>query len=144
MENVIIKMPAGRLCIQEAKCINGCLLMNPDKLFEGKAAITADVRIRGNTGKIHLSPFFGDFKYECDLELNDDDMVDLYCPHCNASLTTDENCSFCEVPMFAIHLRDGGEVRACPVVGCQNHQLIIMDLDAQFADFYNEERRPKM
>ena len=144
MEEVRLKVPPGRLLIQEARCPAGCSLMNPDKLLCGKPAITCDIRLRGQSGLIHLNSFFGIFEYESELLLHPGDIVDLRCPHCNVPLAIDELCRVCRVPMFALHLPDGGEVQACPKVGCHNHSLVIVDIDAQIARFYNEERRPKM
>ncbi len=144
MEEVRIKIPSGKVLIKEGNCPNGCSLMNKDKLIEGHPALTCLVRVRGITGHIHLNPFYGTFDYESDIELREGDIVGLYCPHCNVSLTTEEHCNMCRVPMFAIQLPDGGEIRACPTVGCHKHHLTIVDLDAQFAELYNEERRPKM
>ena len=144
MEEVRIKIQPGRILIHEGHCPNGCSLINPDKPMFGKPAISALVRLRGASGMIHLNPYYGIFEYESDLELGPGDTVDLYCPHCNASLSVEELCGMCNAPMFAIHLPDGGEVRACPKMDCNNHSLTIVDLDAQIAEFYNEERRPKM
>ena len=144
MEEVRIKVPAGCILIKEGFCPKGCSLINPDELMFGKPALSALVRMRGASGMMHLNPYYGIFSYRCDLEIAPGDIVDLYCPHCNASLSVEERCGMCNVTMFAIHLSDGGEVRACPKVGCHNHNLTIVDLDAQLAEFYNDERRPKM
>ena len=144
MEEVRIKVPPGKIYIKNGSCPNGCHLANPAKLMSGKPAYTTLVRVHGQTGQIHFNAYFGLFEYECDLQLHDGDIVGLYCPHCNVSLASTEPCPICRVPMFTIHLPDGGEVRACPKVGCKNHHLTIVDLDAQFADYYNEETRPKM
>lgn len=143
-EEVRVKLPKGAILVREGRCPNGCSLMNPDKQLSGRAAITAMVRNRGATGRIHFDPYYGNFAYECDIEIREGDIVGMYCPHCNVSLSVEDKCGLCEVPMFAIHLPDGGEVRACPTVGCHNHELTIVDLDDQFASFVNEERRPKM
>ncbi|MBN2496748.1 MAG: hypothetical protein JXR96_19310 [Deltaproteobacteria bacterium] len=144
MEEVRIKLPPGTILIKKAACPKGCSLINPDKILSGKPAISALVRVRGVSGLIHFNPYYGIFEYECEIDLRAGDIVGVYCPRCGVSLTTQEQCGICRVPMFAIHLPDGGEVRACPTVGCHNHQLTIVDLDAQFAEYYNEERRPKM
>jgi hypothetical protein len=144
MEEIKVKVPPGKICVHDGRCPNGCSLMNQKKLMGGKPAITAVVRCRGGSGLIHLNPFYGVFEYESTIELKREDIVDLYCPHCNVSLAVDEQCGLCRVPMFAIQLPSGGEVRACPTVGCRNHLLTIVDLDAQIASYYSDERRPKM
>jgi hypothetical protein len=144
MEEIKVKVPPGKVCIHNGRCPNGCSLMNHKKLLSNKPVITAVVRLRGDAGSIHFNPFYGVFEYQSELSLHEGDIVDLYCPHCNVSLVVQERCPICKIPMFAIHLSNGGEVRACPTVGCRNHNLIIVDLDAQIAHYYHEERRLKM
>lgn len=144
MEEVRIKVPPGRIQIKEAKCPNGCSLMDEHRLMSGRPSIKVRISSRGASGLIHFNSFYGLFEYESELELHDGDIIEVHCPHCNVSLTSDELCRMCNVPMFAMHLADGGEIRACPKVGCKNHSLTIVDLDAQFAEYYDEERRPKM
>lgn len=53
-------------------------------------------------------------------------------------------CSVCKIPMFSIRLPDGGEVAACPKIGCHNHQLVIVDQNAQLGRMYDDETKPIM
>lgn len=144
MEEIRIKIPSGKLLVKEARCRNGCSLMCPGHPLSGKPSILALVRLRGQSGHIYLNPYYGIFEFDCDLKLERGDIVDIFCPHCGTTLTGSENCHICRVPMIVFYLPAGGEVRACPVIGCHNHALTIVDLDAQLAEFYNDERRPKM
>ena len=144
MEEIIIRVPEGRILVHDGTCPKGCSLMNPGKLMSGKPAITCENRMHGKTGLIHFNPFYGIYEYDSEFILKHGDVVDLACPHCGSPLRAPELCSVCRVNMFAIHLPNGGEVRACPMVGCHNHKLVLVDLDAQFATYYNDERRPKM
>jgi hypothetical protein len=143
-EEIRIRVAPGKLLIRHGTCPAGCSLVDPQIKLGGYPAITALVRLHGQTGHIHLNPFYGVFEHECDLPLRAGDVVDVYCPHCGGSLSVIEQCGLCHVNMFAIQLPDGGEVRVCPKVGCHNHHLTIVDLDAQFSQLYDEERRPKM
>ena len=144
MEEITLKVPAGKIRIKKGYCPHGCSLIDPDHLFNGRPSITLKGRLRGTSGLFHFNPFYGIFEYESELEVQNGDNIDFYCPHCETSLSVEEMCGLCHIPMFAVQLPDGGEVRACPMVGCRNHHLTIVDLDAQFALLYNEERRPKM
>lgn len=144
MEQIVIKLPPGKLRINDARCPNNCQLINPHKLLSDKPAITINARLRGIASPIHFNSYYGLFEYETKLELYAGDVVDLYCPHCGVSLAVDELCAFCRVSMFAIQLPNGGEMHACPLIGCHHHRLTIVDLDAKLAEYYNEERRPKM
>jgi hypothetical protein len=144
MEEITLRIPSGKIRIKEGTCPHGCSLIDKKKLMSGQPAISVEVRLRGETGSMHFNPYYGIFDYETDVELHPGDVVDLYCPHCKAALTVPDLCGMCQVHMFAIQLPDGGEMRACPLIGCRNHKLTIIDLDAQFAEFYDEECRPKM
>ncbi len=144
MDQIIVKVPSGSVRIKDARCPKGCRLNNPNILMSDKPVVTVSARLRGITEPLHFNSYFGLFEYETKLEVYAGDILDLSCPHCAASLAVEELCVFCRVPMFALQLPDGGEVRACPLVGCRNHRLTIVDLDAQLAEYYNEERRPKM
>ncbi len=143
-EEVRIRIAPGKILVRHGSCPAGCSLINREVLLDGQPALSLLVRVQGKTGLIHLNPFYGVFDYECDLPLRKGDVVDVYCPHCGGSLSVVEQCGLCQVSMFAIQLPDGGEVRVCPRVGCHNHHLTIVDLDAQFSQLYDEERRPKM
>jgi hypothetical protein len=46
--------------------------------------------------------------------------------------------------MFAVHLPDGGQVEACPKIGCHNHSLKIVDLDEQLERMYVDETKVQM
>jgi len=144
MEEVRVRVPPGRLLIRDARCPKGCSLLNPEKKMSGQLAISAQIHLRGQTGLIHFNPFYGVYEVDSDVLLHEGDIVEVHCPHCDVSLAGEEQCGMCNVPMFTLHLADGGEIRACPKVGCRNHSLTIVDLDAQFAEYYNDELRPKM
>ncbi|MFA6034732.1 MAG: hypothetical protein WC889_17670 [Myxococcota bacterium] len=144
MEEVIIKIPEGKALIRDGRCPKGCSLMNPLKLLSGKPVITCEIKIHGMRGYIHLNPYYGIFEHETEVQLMPGDHLDLFCPKCGAELSVSETCAFCRVNLFGIHLPNGGEVRACPVVGCHNHKLILVDLDAQLEEYYNNEMKPKM
>lgn len=144
MEEIIVRVPAGQLLIADGLCPKGCSLMNQDKLLSERPAITCEVRLRGQSGLIHLNPFYGIFDYQSELILRSGDVVELVCPHCGASLMTREPCPICKAHLFSIQLPQGGEIQACPMVGCHNHKLILVDLDALFVRYYRGESRPMM
>jgi len=136
--------PKMKIQIEKASCPKGHSLITEEKKLSGIPSIMVDARIHGHSAPIYLSAFFGDFNYETTLELNKGDVVELFCPQCETSLAIEEVCHLCGVPMFAIHLPDGGQVEACPTIGCHNHKLSLVDLDRQFLRFYSDETMPKM
>jgi hypothetical protein len=144
VEEVKVKVPPGRLLVKGARCPKGCSLMAPEHPLSAKPSIKALLRLRGRAGFIYFNPYYGIFEYDSELVLRPGDVVEVFCPKCETSLMGEERCHLCGVPMITLQLPHGGEVRACPVVGCHNHALTIVDLDAQLAELYDEERRPKM
>jgi hypothetical protein len=144
MGETVLKQIAASLAVKEGRCPNGHSLMSSAKLFDGQKAIWATVRVGGREGEIFFNPFYGRFEYTCSFELKPSDVVSVSCPECGVSLTVDTMCRMCDIPMFAIHLPDGGQVEACPKVGCRNHSLKIVDLDAQLARMYVGETKIQM
>jgi hypothetical protein len=141
----IVKKITGSIRVAHGMCPHGHSLMSDERRFDGQPAVTVAVRNRGKEGTIHLNPFYGRFEYECDIPLERGDIVELFCPECEAALKIGELCRMCNIPMFAIHLPDGGQVEACPKIGCHNHSLKIVDFDAQLERMYvDEETRFKM
>jgi len=143
-DNTLLKKISASLAVKECSCRNGHSLMTEAVRFDGQNAITATVRVGGRAGVIFLNPFYGRFEYKCDLDLKKGDVVELACPECGAPLTVDTICRLCNIPMFAVHLPDGGQVEACPKVGCHNHALKIIDLDAQLERMYVGETKFQM
>ena len=141
----IIEKVKKRLRVAEGRCPSGHSLMSAERLFDGQLAIALTVRNRGRMGTIFLNPFYGRFEFECDIPLERGEIVELFCPECETALKVSDPCRMCNIPMFAIHLPDGGQVEACPKVGCHNHSLKIVDLDAQLERMYvDEETRFQM
>ena len=131
----------GNIRVAEGRCPHGHSLMSDAKRFDSERAIALRVRNAGREGMIFLNPFYGRFEYECDIELKRGDIVELSCPECGVSLAIDERCKLCDIPMFAVQLPDGGQVEACPAVGCHNHSLTIVDLDTQLERMYVDDEQ---
>jgi len=134
----------GRIRVSEGRCPKGHSLMSDEVLFKGQPAVALEVRLAGRAGMIYLNPFYGIFEFRSDIELHPNDIVELFCPECETSLTIDEMCKLCNIPMAAIQLPDGGQVEVCPKVGCHNHALKIVDLDAQLERMYIDETKFQM
>jgi hypothetical protein len=134
----------GRIRVGAGRCPKGHSLMSEEVLFNGEKAVALEVRLAGKSGMIYLNPFYGIFEFRSGLDLSKGDVVELFCPECETSLTIDEMCKLCNIPMTAIHLPDGGQVEICPKVGCHNHALKIVDLDEQLQRMYVEETKIQM
>lgn len=129
----------GRIRVVDGCCPSGHSLMSSERSFDGEKAIAVKVRNGGQAGMLYLNPFYGKFEFESDVPLHRGDIIEVSCPVCEVSLKIDEMCKMCQIPMFAIQLPDGGQVEACPKVGCHNHSLKIVDLDSQLARMYAED-----
>ena len=135
----VIKKVATSLRVKDGMCSKGHSLMSAEKLFGGERAIVVRVRHGGHEGTVYLNPFFGRFEIDCSIPVTKGDVLDIFCPECGESLSVDTMCRLCNIPMFAVQLPDGGQVEACPKIGCHNHSLTIVDLDAQLKRMYVED-----
>ena len=145
MEQLVVKVPSGTVRIKNGFCPNGHSLINAEKLVDGKPSLALTIRIGARKGMLYHSSYYGRFEYESEIPLKAGDMLKMLCPHCGISLTADDLCGICHVPMFEIQLPGGGQVQACRKVGCHNHTLMIVDLDAQLGRLYDDdENRIKM
>jgi hypothetical protein len=114
--------------------------------MSGVPSIKVDVHVDGKQAPLHLNALYGVFEFESTLQLHPGQIVEIFCPSCGVSLIDTESiCGMCKIPMFSILLSDGGQVAACPKIGCHNHRLVIVDLDAQLGRLYDdEEKKPIM
>jgi hypothetical protein len=145
MEEVLVRVAPGTVRVRDGRCPKGCDLMDPSVPLSGKASIKLEAAIAGKRAPLWLNAFYGVYEYRSQLPLVDGQVLEIFCPHCGVSLSdADAQCSVCKIPMFTIKLAAGGEVAACPKVGCHNHQLVIVDLDAQLGRMYDDETKPMM
>jgi hypothetical protein len=142
MEEIVIKVAPGQVRVKGGRCPNGCDLMDETVPLSGVPSIRVDVHVGGRRAPLNLNALYGVFEYRCALSLESGQIVEVFCPKCEASLIDPESlCSMCKIPMFSIRLPDGGQVAACPKVGCHNHKLVIVDLDAQLGQLYDREKK---
>jgi predicted amidophosphoribosyltransferase len=91
---------------------------------------------------MYLNAFYGVHEYRTALPLEPGQVVELFCPSCGVSLADlGTLCAVCKIPMFSVHLGDGGQVAACPKIGCHNHRLVVVDFDAQLGRIYEDAER---
>ena len=134
----------GKIRVKRGACPNGHSLMTDQKLFDGEQAVKVKAIASGHSGMLYLNPFYGKFEYESEIPLNEGEIIEIFCPECDVSLAIEEMCRLCDIEMFAVHLPDGGQVEACPKIGCHNHSLKIVDLDEQLARMYVDETKVQM
>ena len=142
MEEIVIRVAAGKIRIKDGRCPKGCDLMDPTVPLSGAPSIKVEASLAGKRASMHLNAFYGVYEYRTALPLEPGNVVELYCPSCGVSLADRASeCSVCKIPMAVVHLGDGGQVAACPKIGCHNHRLVIVDMDAQLGRLYEDTER---
>jgi len=145
MEEIVVRVAPGKVRIKDGHCPKGCSLMDDAVKLSGVPSIKVEASLEGRRAPLHLNALYGVHEFRTSLPLRAGQVVEMFCPSCGASLTDPESlCGMCKIPMFAIQLGDGGQVEACPKIGCHNHKLVVMDLDAQLGRLYDDELKPIM
>jgi hypothetical protein len=145
MEEIVVRVPPGRVRVKDGRCPNGCDLMDAAVQLSGVPSIKVEVSVEGRRAPLHLNSLYGMFDFRCSLALEPGQVVEVFCPSCGVSLSDPTStCSICKIPMFAVRLLDGGQVEACPKVGCHNHKLVVMNLDALLGRIYDDDTKPMM
>lgn len=81
------------IAVKQCFCPNGHNLINRRSVFNGQNGILLKARKGEFEGIIALSPIYGDkSRITIDIDLEDGDLVDLYCPICNIALPSYTNC----------------------------------------------------
>ncbi len=88
------------------------------------------IYINGSFGRIHtwirLSCLYGSYTVESEHEIPEDELVNFFCPHCHAELSSASPCTECGAAQVPMIVRQGGVLQVCSRRGCRGH---ILDLD---------------
>jgi NADH-quinone oxidoreductase subunit E len=98
-------------------------LMDPDYLVDGLPAIKVIVSFKNKHGWLLLSCLYGSYKVSSEFNIPDDTIINFFCPHCNAELSSSTDCTECSAPMVAMIVKGGGMVQLCSRQGCRSHML---------------------
>jgi hypothetical protein len=127
---VELEVPSKVLRIQNAACPNGHSLMDESHLINGYASVLVLAKYKEQIGQLHLDPIYGSFKNVSKITVPDGELVEFLCPTCKVTLQdSDQRCSVCSAPMFAMQLPKGGIVEGCLRNGCQFHNLKLVSSD---------------
>ena len=72
-----------------------------------------------------LSSLYGSYKVLSEYEIPQDQIVNMFCPHCHAELIGGGMCAECGAPMVPMIVRGGGVVQICSRRGCRGHMLDV-------------------
>ena len=119
------------LVVSTLYCPNGHNLISSRAVFNGYPGILVKVGKGGNYGLMALSPIYGSqARISLDIELEKDDILDLYCPVCDTILPVHSPCS-CGANLIAFFPTRESDftncVAICNRVDCVNSHVLIND-----------------
>jgi hypothetical protein len=88
--------------------------------------IDINIKTGNENGTLQLSAIWGDYDhYLTGITLNDGDVVEMFCPHCDRSLISDETCEDCgaSITMFKFSM---GYIKICNRKGCKWHLKFLL------------------
>ena len=98
-------------------------LMDSGHIIDGHPSIRVTVSFGQKHGWLALSSLYGSYKVVSEYDIPQDEIVQLFCPHCHAELIGGGRCSECGAPMVPMIVRGGGVVQICSRRGCRGHML---------------------
>lgn len=114
--------------IKECFCPNGHNLIDKKASFNGNSGILIKAKKKnGQEGLIALSPIYGDkTRVALNIELENGEILELLCPHCNVALPTYSKCH-CGGDLKAMFLVPKEDftncVGICNKVDCPNAEI---------------------
>lgn len=100
-------------------------LMDQHHLIDGYPSIRVTASFRNLHGWLALSSLYGSHNVSSEYPLHEDEIVQIFCPHCHTELKGASKCPECAQVMVPMIVRGGGIVQICPRKGCHGH---ILDL----------------
>lgn len=98
-------------------------LMDPTRLLDYRPTIRLTLAYRGGMGALRLSSLYGSREVMTEVEVPMEEIADLHCPHCLASLAGTIKCPECGILMASMVVRQGGMIHVCSRRGCSGHLL---------------------
>ncbi len=132
-EKIILEIPPKALHVSNAACPHGHSVMDPDVPISDYPSIKLVLQHGDLRETIHLDPVYGSFTNIFEVDIPEGAVINLFCPTCGVDLKIDESrsCEKCAAPLFQLSLPHGGMVEACLRIGCHQHRLQLVDVDAQ-------------
>ena len=112
-------------------CPKGHSLMAPRATFDGHPGVMVMVRKDNREGLVALSPIFGvKHKIALDIDLIQDDIMEILCPHCGSPLPVYSHCH-CGGDLIALFTTPDADysrcIGICNRVGCFNAEIRNID-----------------
>ncbi|MHC4764616.1 MAG: NADH-quinone oxidoreductase subunit NuoE family protein [Planctomycetota bacterium] len=106
-------------------------LMDPLHLVDGVPAIRVTASSNSQHGWLRLSAVGGGYKVEAEYAAVKDTVVDVFCPHCHATLKSASACPLCGASMVSMLVPAGGIAQICCRRGCEGHMLDLVSDEGQ-------------
>lgn len=113
-------------------------LMEEEVQFKNKPSVKINIETEHDRGVLWLSCIYGSCDKKLSIDIEDGEVVDMFCPACNKELTIAETCQECSAPLVSMVIKAGGVVRICSRKGCNNHLIIFKDVSSEMSKFYYE------
>lgn len=125
------------MVVVNVKCPScGKSLMDKNKIIDGHSAVAVKLTYAGKKGMLYLSPVYGSYNVETELNVPKSKIAGFRCPHCNADLKSTRKCDVCNAQMVAFELKEGGTVQICSRRGCKKHLIEFEDPSKELEIFY--------
>ncbi len=124
------------LSVQCPYCLTS--LMDSENKLHGLPSIKLNIVTPEDRGVLRICSLYECFDHKSNIEIKDNTVVDIYCPHCNKEMLVKEECKICDAPMVSFVLKAGGRVNICSRKGCVNHYVSFSDLTTELTKFYNQ------
>lgn len=125
------------MVVVKVKCPHcGKSLMDSKKKIDGEQSISVKLTYAGKKGMLYLSPVYGSYNIETEIEVPKGKIAGFRCPHCESDLKSTRKCDVCNAQMVAFELKDGGTVQICSRRGCKKHLIEFEDPSKELELFY--------
>ncbi len=112
--------------------------MNDKILVDNCHSYKLKIMVGEKEGTMNLTSVWDSYNYLCDIEIPENSIVKVFCPHCNSEIIRDTECEICKAPMIAFDLDIGGKIDICSRVGCKNHFVKFVDLTFALKNLFSE------
>ncbi|MCK5560017.1 MAG: hypothetical protein KAJ51_05465 [Thermoplasmata archaeon] len=88
--------------------------------------IDVNVATEKEKGSLQLSALWDDYTHSMDgMTISDGEEVEMFCPHCNKSLISEDTCEDCgsTITMFRFSM---GHIKICNRKGCKWHLRFLL------------------
>lgn len=139
---IVVNIPSGVLRIPDARCPNGCSLVDEERKIDGIPSIKVKYKTGKQKGFVYLDPRYGSFSNIIEPKIEKGKIVEFYCPHCGVSLEAKgKKCDACGAPVFKFHLPGGGSIQGCLRCGCHNSVLKFEDPVLKVSQVYKRDEK---